>query len=140
MAEERGNLLGEFIENFLRNEGMSAYGLSKKMGVSHTTIGDILSGKAKHPTNRILELLSRETRTEFHVLAGLTTPKAIHEYSPEATIIANTFDNLPSTYQQLLMAMAREFESVAFKSSEGGEHDGQGGGGQSVKKRRKVNR
>jgi transcriptional regulator with XRE-family HTH domain len=140
VSEERGNLLGEFIESFLRNEGISVYALSKRMGVSHSTIGDIIHGKALHPTNRILEALSRETRTEFHVLAGLTTPKAIHEYSPEAKIIANAFDNLPPTYQQLLMAMAREFEGVAFKESEGSEGEGQGGGGQSVKKRRKVNR
>lgn len=138
MAEERGNLLGEFIENFLRSENISAFALSKRMGVSHSTIGDIIHGKAVHPTNKTLELLSRETRTEFHVIANLTTPRAIHEYGPVAMVMADIAENLPPAFQQLLLGLAREVEASALKASEGVEDKGQGGGGQSVKKSRKV--
>ena len=138
MAEQRGNLLGDWIENYLRQNGESVYGLSQRMGVSHSTLGAIIKGTSTHPTNRVLELLSHATGTEFHVLAGLATPKASHEYSPEAMIIANTFDNLPAAYQQLLLGLAREVESVALQSGESLKHDGQGGGGKSVKKTKKV--
>lgn len=131
-------MLGEWIESYLRQKGESIYALSQRMGVSHSTIGAIIKGTSTHPTNRILELLSRETGAEFHVLAGLTTPKAVHEYSPEAMIIANTFDNLPPAYQQLLLGLAREVETVAIQSSESVKHDGQGGGGKPIKKTKKI--
>lgn len=138
MAEQRGNLLGEWLENHLRQTGESVYGLSQRMGVSHSTIGAIIKGTSTHPTNRILELLSDATGAEFHVLAGLATSKATREYSPEAMIIANTFDNLPPAYQKLLLGLAREVESVALQGGERIKDNSQGSGRKSVKITKKV--
>ncbi len=117
MSEERGSKLAEFIRGKLKEKGISVYKLSMEMGVSHSTIGDILNGKSTHPTNRILEALSRVTNTPFHIIAEMVAEQAIHEISTEASIVANIYDSLPAELQDVLRATANSLQSNALKGA-----------------------
>lgn len=125
MADERGGKLAEFIRGKLREMDISANQLSIRMGVSHSTIGDILRGQSTHPTNRILELLSRETNTPFSVIAELVAEEAVHNVSPNASLVANIYDSLPAEFQQVLMATANTLQSNALKGGGDVENEGQ---------------
>lgn len=134
MVEEQGGKLAEFIRGKLKEMGVSAYKLSKDMGVSHSTIGDILRGQSTHPTNRTLELLSRETNTPFHILAEMVAEEAIHELPPEAMLLADIYNSLPSELQEALMASARALQSNALKGKSDVDQKGQGSSRQKRKK------
>lgn len=125
MLDERGGKLAEFIRGKLEEKRISANKLSQSMGVSHSTIGDILRGQSTHPTNRILELLSRETNTPFNIIAEMVAEKAVHNISTDAALVANIYDSLPTEFQEALMASARALQSNTLKGKCNIENEGQ---------------
>lgn len=138
MDEDRGGKLAEFIRGKLSEKRISAYKLSQGMGVSHSTIGDILNGKSTHPTNRILELLSRETNTPFHIIAEMVAEEAVHNMSTNASIIANIYDSLPAELQNVLLATANTLQSNTLEGKSDVENKGQISLRQKSKKGRNV--
>jgi transcriptional regulator with XRE-family HTH domain len=124
MAEEQGSKLAEFIRRKLIDMDISANKLSKEMGVSHSTIGDILNGNSTHPTNRILEALSRVTNTPFNIIAEMVAEEAVHNISVDAALVANIYDSLPAEFQEALMASARALQSNTLKTKSDVENKG----------------
>lgn len=98
--------LKEFILGEMKRRSMSAREFAKFVGVTHTTINDLVS-KDRIPGIDFLSKLSDATKTDLASLIYLTFPDTAsrNELSTDARILAQRIEQLPEPVRDAVKAM-----------------------------------
>jgi transcriptional regulator with XRE-family HTH domain len=101
--------LREFITSQIKRLGVSTLKFARMVGVSHTTINNLISDQPGKPTVELLWKLSRATDTELFTLLMLAYPDLIRNgLSADARIVGERYSKAPPETKHMVSRLLDE--------------------------------
>lgn len=96
--------LSEFIQEYIKKQGISQREFAKQVGVQHRTINSYINSHVS-PTLHSLTLLSRATGVGLLTLIAMIAPDDVGDISPDAMRLADRINKLPGVYREAVITM-----------------------------------
>lgn len=109
--------LAEFIEDYIKQQGISRRALAEKMDVQHRTLNHYLNTDTS-PTLYFLIRLSGATGYDLLTLVALVAPDHVHHATADDMLLAQDINKLPEARRAIIVELVR-----------GGGNKGGGNGG-----------
>lgn len=95
----------EFVIEDMERRMMSYREYAEFLGVTHPTVARYINEEKKSMQWDFLVKLSGATKTDIGFLARLAAPEVAFEDVPDATIITQRINQLPSIYRKTIIEM-----------------------------------